>query len=87
MPLAGLSEIACAKRPLAAGTAIKVATAWAPALSPKMVTFSGSPPNTAIFSRTQRSASSRSARYRLPSIGCSGVDSADRSRHPNAPRR
>ena len=41
MPLAGLSEIACAKRPFAAGTASSVATACAPALSPKIVTLSG----------------------------------------------
>ena len=51
--LAGLSEIACAKSPLAAGTASSVATACAPALSPKIVTLSGSPPNTAMLSRTQ----------------------------------
>ena len=42
--------------PSAAGTASSVATACAPALSPKIVTLSGSPPNTAMLSRTHRSA-------------------------------
>ena len=65
--LAGLSEIAWANRPLAAGTASSVATACAPALSPKIVTLSGSPPNTAMLSRTQRSAITRSRRNRLSS--------------------
>ena len=55
-------------RPLAAGTASRVATACAPALSPKIVTLSGSPPNTAMLSRTHRSAITRSRRNRLSSI-------------------
>ena len=69
IPLAGLSEIAWAKRPLAAGTASSVATACAPALSPKIVTLSGSPPKTAMLSRTQCNAITRSRRNRLSSIG------------------
>ena len=44
-PDAGLSEIARANRPSAAGTANNVAVMHAPALSPKMVTLPGSPPN------------------------------------------
>ena len=76
MPLAGLSEIAWAKSPSAAGTASSVATACAPALSPKIVTLSGSPPNAAMLSRTQRSAITRSRRNRLPSM----VTSARRQR-------
>jgi hypothetical protein len=87
MPLTGLCEMARAKRPLACGTASSVATACAPALSPKIVTLSGSPPNTSTLSRTQRSAITRSRRYRLPSIGFSGVDSDDRSMQPSAPSR
>lgn len=87
IPAAGLSEIALAKRSFAAGTASNVATACAPALSPKIVTLSGSPPNTAMFSRTQRRAITKSRRYRLSSIVTSEFDSDDRSRHPSAPRR
>ena len=64
------------KRPLASGMARSVATACAPALSPKIVTLSGSPPKAAMFSRTQRSAITRSRRNRLSSM----VTSARRQR-------
>ena len=84
IPLAGLSEIACAKSPLAAGTASSVATACAPALSPKIVTLSGSPPNTAMLSRTQRSAITRSRRNRLSSMVMSRVG---QRRQVEAPQR
>ena len=42
------------KETAAAGTPIRAATLKAPADSPKMVTRSGSPPNCAMWSRTQR---------------------------------
>ncbi|CKT35105.1 Uncharacterised protein [Mycobacterium tuberculosis] len=87
MPAAGLSEIALANRPLAAGTANSVAVICAPALSPKMVTLPGSPPNSAMLSWTQRNANTRSRRYTLLSRVICGVDKDDRSRHPNAPSR
>ena len=87
IPDAGLSAIAWAKRPFASGTASRVATACAPALSPKIVTLSGSPPKVAMFSRTHPRAATRSRRKRLLSIVASRVDSDDRSKHPSAPRR
>ena len=71
--------------PSAAGTASNVAVMHAPALSPKMVTLSGSPPNRAMLSRIHCNASTRSRRYRLLSMVMSGVDSDDRSRQPSAP--
>jgi hypothetical protein len=52
MPAAGLSEMARWNSPAAAGTASSVAVMCAPALSPKMVTLSGSPPKLAMFSLT-----------------------------------
>ena len=87
MPAAGLCEIAWWKRPFADGTASRVATACAPALSPKMVTLPGFPPNAAMFSLTQPSAITRSRRKMLLSIGFSGVDSEEKSTQPSGPSR
>ena len=55
-----LCAMASANRPLAAGVASRVVTIPAPADSPNSVTRSGSPPNAAMLSRTQRNAASTS---------------------------
>lgn len=79
--------MARANRPLAEGTASREAVMHAPALSPKIVTLSGSPPNPAMLSRTHCNASTRSRRYKLLSMVMSGVDSDEKSTHPSAPSR
>ena len=43
------SEMARTKRPLAAWVVVSICTATAPALSPKTVTFLGSPPKAEMF--------------------------------------
>ena len=64
-------------------------TAWpsthAPALSPKMVTLPGSPPNSAMLSCTQRNASTRSRRYKLLSMVMLAASTA--TTDPNIPAR
>jgi hypothetical protein len=58
-------------RPFASSMASSAAITPAPADSPKTVTLSGSPPNRATLSLTQRSAATASSRPRLagaPSI-------------------
>jgi hypothetical protein len=69
-----LCAMARAKRPCAAGTAMRVVTALPPALSPKTVTFDGSPPNARMLSRTHSSACTWSRRPRFDSMGRSGVE-------------
>ena len=54
--IAPLSPIAPAIRPFDSGDAISALTEIDPADSPAIVTFFGSPPNAAMFARTQRSA-------------------------------
>jgi hypothetical protein len=56
-----LSTIAPWKRPRAGGDCSSANTSRPPALSPKIVTLSGLPPNTAMFFFTQRSAWIRSS--------------------------
>lgn len=53
------------KSPAARGMASRAATEPAPADSPKIVTWSGSPPNAAMLSCTQASAAIWSSRPRL----------------------
>ena len=80
MPGAELSAMARWKSPRAAGIVISVVTEMAPADSPKIVTLSGSPPNAAMLSCTQRSAASWSRSPRFPSRGRSGVANDEKSR-------
>ena len=54
MSLAPDCGIALWNRPRAPGDASRAPTLMPPALSPKIVTLSGSPPNAAMFSFTQR---------------------------------
>ncbi len=61
-----LCTMARRKRPLAAGVPSSVATLNPPADSPKIVTLPGSPPKTAMLSRTQRKAASWSCRPQFP---------------------
>ena len=56
----------------------------APADSPKSVTRSGSPPNAAMLSRTQRSAASTSRKPRFVSNRRRVESNSDRSRNPSA---
>ncbi len=60
-----LCAMARRNRPAASGMTSRAAIAPAPADSPKTVTRSGSPPNAAMFSRTQRSAATWSSSPRL----------------------
>ena len=60
-----LCAIALRNRPAASGMTSRAAMEPAPADSPKTVTRSGSPPNAAMFSRTQRSAATWSSSPRL----------------------
>ena len=60
-----LCAIARRNNPAAAGMTSSDAIAPAPADSPNTVTRSGSPPNEAMFSRTQRSAATWSSSARL----------------------
>ncbi|MEY9484405.1 hypothetical protein RKD26_000199 [Streptomyces calvus] len=77
---APLWVIARRKSPRASGMVIRAVTEIAPADCPKTVTLSGSPPNAAMFSRTQRRAAiwSSSPRLAVPS---------GNSRKPSAPSR
>ena len=77
---AGLCAMAAANRPRADGVAISVVTALPPADSPKTVTWSGSPPNAAMLSRTHSSAATWSRSPRLLSTGRSGVPQRLKSR-------
>jgi hypothetical protein len=56
-----LCTIAPWNRPRAGGDWSSATTFRAPALSPKIVTLSGLPPNAAMFVFTQRSARTRSS--------------------------
>ncbi len=64
-----LSRIALSKSPLAEGMTSRQAMLMAPADSPNTVTFRGSPPKAAIWSRTQRNAAAWSSRPSLPVAG------------------
>lgn len=86
-PGAGDCAIARRKSPRAAGMVISESTDVPPADSPKIVTFSGSPPNAAMLSRTHRSAAIWSKSPALAWKGCRAVASDDRSRNPNTPTR
>jgi len=86
---APLCAITRRNRPAAAGIDSNVVTLIAPADWPAMVTASGSPPNAATFSRTQRSAATRSSRPRFagaPLIagpgGPAAADGTARGRRP-----
>lgn len=57
--------IACRNRPAALGMASSAATDPAPADSPKTVTWSGSPPNAVMLSRTHSRAATWSSSPRL----------------------
>jgi hypothetical protein len=59
---APLSPITFWKSPRASGAAISALTENDPALSPKIVTFLGSPPKFAMFACTQRNAAAMSIR-------------------------
>jgi hypothetical protein len=74
-------------RPWAAGMVPSSATLAPPADSPNRVTFSGSPPNAAMWLRTQRSAASWSCSPRLAVAGPSGAPNSLRSRKPSSPSR
>ena len=84
---AGLSAIAAANSPFAAGTASSASTDEPPALSPNTVTLSASPPNAAMLRCTHSSAAIWSRRPRLVSNGCSGSAYSVTSRNPNGPNR
>ena len=75
------------KRPADAGSANCTDALIPPALSPKIVTRDGSPPNAEMWSRTHRSASawSPSPRFALPAHSSPPIGS--RCRNPSAPRR
>ena len=70
--------------PSAAGLANNARTEVAPADSPNTVTWSGSPPNAAMLSRTQASAASWSRRHRLSS---NPAPRSPSSNPPNTPSR
>ena len=64
--------IALLNKPFAKGDAIKCATLVAPAYSPEIVIFSGSPPTLAIFFLTQFNDSIKSSNAKLDAfkLGC-----------------
>jgi hypothetical protein len=68
-----LSEMAAWKSPLLRGDNTWKWTDMPPALSPKIVTLSGSPPNAAMFLCTQRRASVWSFSAKLPGAASSPV--------------
>ena len=72
--------------PAAAGITQSSDTAAAPADSPKIVTLAGSPPNAAMLSCTQRSASTQSRRPQFAEGSPSGA-SDGWARKPSAPSR
>ena len=72
--------IARRNSPVASGEPSRHATLTAPEDSPKSVTFSGSPPNASMFSRTHFSAASWSRRPRFVTPPSSG-------RNPSIPSR
>jgi len=87
MSLAPDCGIALWKRPRALGIASSAPTLIPPALSPKIVTLSGSPPNAAMLSLTQRSAITWSASPSAPVPGNRPSVASRRFRNPNAPSR
>ena len=84
---APLCGIAFWNSPRALGRPSSVPTLMPPADSPKMVTFSGSPPKAAMFSRTHSSAATWSSMPSLPVDGMRPPVSSRRRRKPSAPSR
>ena len=80
-------RIARWKSPWARGRPRRVAQLMAPADSPKIVTWSGSPPKASISSRTQVSAATWSRRPSLPVAGSRWPKRSRRRRKPKAPSR
>lgn len=71
----------------ASGDAISANTLCAPADSPKMVTLSGSPPNTAMFFCTHLSAAIWSSRPKFIGPFGRSASSAGCAKKPSWPRR
>ena len=79
-PLWGMARLEQAR---AAGAARSTPTLIAPADSPKIVTWSGSPPNAAMLSRTHSSAAIWSRMPALPGPSKPGRRRSSRCRKPN----
>ena len=85
---APLWEIARRNSPFESGEPTRPAASAAPADSPKMVTFPGSPPKPAMFFCTQVSAASESSTPWLPDALCpDSLVSSGCEKNPNGPRR
>ena len=85
---APLWEIARWNSPFASGDPTRPAASAAPADSPKMVTFAGSPPKAAMFFCTQVSAATESRTAWLPdALWPDSFVSSGCEKNPNGPSR